>query len=37
MKRFLMLPIWGVAMICLALSVDSPGLAQQDLIEGAKK
>jgi iron(III) transport system substrate-binding protein len=37
MKRYLMSSIWGVAMVCLALSVDSPGFAQQDLIEGAKK
>ena len=37
MKRYLMLSIGGVTMVCLALSVDSPGFAQQDLIDGAKK
>ncbi len=37
MKRYLMSFIWGVAIVCLALSVGSPGFAQQDLIEGAKK
>jgi len=37
MKNYLLSFIFGVAMVCLALSVGSPGFAQQDLIDGAKK
>ena len=37
MKSYLLSFIFGVAMVGLALSVGSPGFAQQDLIEGAKK
>lgn len=37
MKYYIRLSICAVAMFCLVLSMGSPGLAQQDLIEGAKK
>ncbi|MCH6546361.1 MAG: ABC transporter substrate-binding protein, partial [Deltaproteobacteria bacterium] len=37
MKSYLLSFTFGVAIVCLALSVGSPGFAQQDVIEGAKK
>ncbi len=37
MKSYLLSFTFGVAIVCFALSVGSPGFAQQDVIEGAKK